>query len=48
MGEKLSCRGPLLGVDLERLLEEIAEDVRELLRVVDRRRAVRSDEVQRL
>lgn len=45
--EELGGAGPLVGVDLEALLEEVAEDDRELLGVVDRRAAVRRDEVQR-
>ena len=47
MSEKVSRRRSLVGIDFERDREEIAEHDRELLRVVDSRRAVRRDQVQR-
>lgn len=46
--KELGRTGSLVGVDLEALLEEVAEHDRQLLGVVDRRGAVRRDEVQRL
>ena len=46
VSEEVCRRWSLVGIDLERDGEEIAEHDRELLRVIDRRRAVRRDQVQ--
>lgn len=46
--KELGGAGSLVGVDFETLFEEIAEDDRELLGVIDRWRAVRRDEVEGL
>lgn len=46
--QQLRRRGPLLGIDLERFREVVAENRGERLGVRDLRRPVRRDEVQRL